>query len=86
MFVNPCLEKPTSLPNIHNGACSARYGQTGRLLKTRVDEHKAAVKYGKSDVSAVAEHVWLDEHEVEFQSVSVLAWEHDLHRRLSLES
>ena len=61
-------------------------GQTGRLLKTRIDEHKAAIKYGKSDVSAVAEHLWVDEHDVDFQSVSVLAWESDPHRRLSLES
>ena len=61
-------------------------GQTGRLLKTRVDEHKAAIKYGKSDVSAVAEHVWVDEHDVDFQSVSVLAWKPDLYRSLSLES
>ena len=48
-------------------------GQIGWLLKTRVDQHKAAVKYGKSDMSAVAEHVWMYEHDVDFQSVSVLA-------------
>ena len=61
-------------------------GQTGRLLKTRIDEHKAAVKHVKSDVSAVAEHVWVDKHDVDFQSVSILAWEPDIHQRLSLES
>ena len=61
-------------------------GQTGRLLKTRIDEYKAAVKYGKSDVSAVAEHVWVDKHDVDLQSVSILPWEPDIHRRLSLES
>ena len=59
-------------------------GQAGRLLKTRIDEHKAAVKYGKSDVSAVAEHVWADKHDVDFQSVSILAWEPNIHQRLSL--
>ena len=37
-------------------------------------------------MSAVAEHVWVDEHDVDFQSVLVLAWEPDLHRRLPLES
>ena len=37
-------------------------------------------------MSAVAERVWVDEHDVDFQSVSVLAWEPDPHRRLSLES
>ena len=61
-------------------------GQTGRLLKTRIDEHKAAVKYGKSDVSAVAEHMWVDKHDVDFQSVSILAWEPDIHQRQFLES
>ena len=67
--------------------CSDIYiGQTGRLLKTRIDEHKAAVKYAKSDVSAVAEHVWVQKHLVDFQSVSILAREQNLHQRLSLES
>ena len=50
------------------------------LLCPRVDEHKAAIKYGKSDVSGVAEHVWVDRQDVDFQSVSVLAWEPDLHQ------
>ena len=63
--------------------CSSVYvGQTGKLLKTRVD----AVRYGKSDVSAVAEHVWIDKHDIDFQSVSVLVWEPDIRQRLSLES
>ena len=66
--------------------CSDVYiGQTDRLLKTRIDEHKAAVKHAKSDISAVAEHVWLREHQVDFQSVSILAHEQNLHQRLSLE-
>ena len=50
------------------------------------NEHKAALKYGKSDVSTVAEHVWVDKHDLDFQSVSVLAWKPDIHQRLSLES
>ena len=33
-------------------------GQTSRLLETRLSEHKAAVKHARTDVSAVAEHVW----------------------------
>ena len=37
-------------------------------------------------MSAVAEHVWVDKHDVDFQSVLVLAWEPDIHQRLSLES
>ena len=46
-----------------------------RLLKTRVDEHKAAVKYANGNVSAVAQ--------IEFQSISILAYEY---KRLILES
>ena len=37
-------------------------------------------------MSAVAEHVWVNKHDVDFQSVSVLAWEPDIHQRISLES
>ena len=61
-------------------------GQTSRSLKTRIDEHKTAVKHAKCDVSAVAEHVWMKKHDVDFQSVSVLAHECNLHKRLLLES
>ena len=90
-FVMYCVNgKPCSSLLIELIPCrtfsSVYVGQTSRLLKTRIDEHKAAVKYGKSDVSAVAEHVWADKHNVDFQSVSVLAWEPDIHQRLSLES
>ena len=59
--------------------CSIVYvWQSSWLIKTRVDEHKAAVKYGNV-VSAVMEHVWVDEHDIDFQCISILAWEPDLH-------
>ena len=54
-------------------------GKTSRLLKTLVDEHRVALKYGKSDASAVTEHVWVDEHDVDFQSIPVLVWGSNLH-------
>ena len=37
-------------------------------------------------MSAVAEHVWVYEHDIAFKSISVLVWEHDLHQHMSLES
>ena len=43
-------------------------------------------KYGKSDVSAIVEHVWVDEHDVDIQFIPVLAWEADQHQRMALES
>ena len=55
------------------------------MLNTRIDEHKAAVKHGKLDVSAVAEHAWKDGHEIDFQCVSVLAQDPNLQQRVVLE-
>jgi len=67
--------------------CSDTYiGQTGRLLGTRLAEHRAAVKYSKTDVSAVAEHVWERQHSMNFDGTTILAREHDVHRRYLLES
>jgi len=43
--------------------CSETYiGQTGRLLGTWLADHRATVKYAKTDVSAVTEHVWERQH------------------------
>ena len=67
--------------------CPAVYiGQTGRLLSTRLDEHKAAVKHANCDTSAVAEHVWNCQHQIDFQWASVLACESNLHQRVTRES
>ena len=67
--------------------CPAEYiGQTGRLLETRLSEHKAAVKHAKCDVSAVADHVWNHHHQMDFSNTSVLAQENNQHQRCLLES
>ena len=67
--------------------CHAVYiGQIGRLLETRIREHKAAVKYAKCDVSAVADHVWNKHHEMDFPQVSILAQEQNQQQRCFLES
>ena len=92
MLVN--VKDPTPSHHVSNvvysipcTTCSKVYiGQTGRLLQTRIEEHKTAVKYAKCDVSAVAEHVWERNHHVDFQSVSILARDCNLNQRLSLES
>ena len=61
-------------------------GQTSRLLKTRINEHKAAVKHARTEESAVDEHVWVSKHQVDFQAATVLEEETNLHQRLALES
>ena len=67
--------------------CPAVYvGQTSRSLETRLKEHKAAVRHAKTEVSAVAEHVWKENHQVDFQQASILAQELDTCQRCLLES
>ena len=47
--------------------CSKVYIGQGRLLDTRIKEHKGAVKHTKAEESAVAEHiiVWIDKHQMQ---------------------
>ena len=88
------VKHPTPLEKKNNVAyripctvCPAVYiGQTGRLLEKRINEHKAAVKNAKCDVSAVADHVWNEQHQMNFQGVSVLAQEQNQKQRCFLES
>ena len=68
-------------------SCSEIYiGQTSRLLEARLGEHKADVRKGNVETSAVAEHIWSKGHQVDWQKCSVLMQESDLHRRCFLES
>ena len=41
------------------------------------------MKYEKSDLSAITQHVWVDKHDIGFQSISILALEPDLHWHLA---
>ena len=47
------------------------------LLDTRVSKHIAAVKKGEAGTSAVAEHVWEEHHQMDFNNVTILARETD---------
>ena len=83
----PSLKKPNVVYCIPCAMCPAVYvGQTSRPLETRLKEHKDPVKHAKTEVSAVAEHVWKGNHQVDFQRTSVLAQEPDTSQRCLLES
>ena len=60
--------------------------QHNYLIATRVREHKAAVKKGESATSAVAEPVWEEHHQMDFNNVTVLARETNKDQRCCLES
>ena len=67
--------------------CSASYiGQTSRTLDTRLKECKRAMKKGDTSTYAVAEHVWLQGHQMDFQNSTILAQETDHHQRCYMES
>ena len=83
----PTMQTSNVIYSIRCRTCSKVYvGQTGCLLGARIQEHKSAVKHAKMEESAVAEHVWVDKHQMDFQSVTVLAREPNLLKHLAFES
>ena len=84
---SPIAEKSGVVYSIPCSTCNEVYiGQTGRHLETRLKEHKVAVKFAKTEISAVAEHVWLKKHQIDFQSTAILAKEQDSKKRCFTES
>ena len=67
--------------------CPKTYvGQSGRSLECRVKEHQRAVKYGDTNTSAIAEHAWQEQHNINWPAATILDSNQYLHSRLILES
>jgi len=63
--------------------CPASYtGQTGRRLQQRLDEHKRAIRQADFNASPLAEHVWTEEHQVDWSNVAVVSNPRDHTTRL----
>ena len=69
----------------YNDTCIYGIYNRNRILDTRVKEHIAAVKKGETATSAVAEHVWEEHHQMDFNNVAILAREANKDQRCSLE-
>ena len=81
------FEKCGVVYNIPCQDCSLSYvGQTTNSLKTRISQHKAAVRLLQTDKSALAEHSLSADHRIDWQNAGVLAQERSLRKRLFLES
>jgi len=66
--------------------CDASYmGQTSRLLKTRVAEHRNRSRRNAPSVSVIANHVMHRNHEMDWNNVEVLDVEKFYHKRLVSE-
>src|SRR5690606_36287230 len=65
--------------------CNAVYiGETGRTIRTRIQEHKRDVRLMKVG-SAVAEHAKDNEHSIAFENVRALSIDRFYHRRMIRE-
>ena len=47
-------------------------GEMKRALETRIKEHRAATRRGKTEKSAIAEHAWGQQHPILWEETSVL--------------
>ena len=67
--------------------CDSIYiGQTKRDLKSRLDEHKRAIKNQLPQNSALCEHSMIFDHKIDWTSSTILKIEHDYTKLLFSES
>ena len=67
--------------------CSFVYiGQTKHDLKSRLDEHKKAIKNQRPDLSALCEHSITKDHIISWTEAKILELETGYRKRLSFES
>ena len=83
----PSEKKSGVVYSIPCSSCPSVYiGQTGRCLGVRIEEHRAAIRHAQTEVSAVAEHVWVKHHQMDLKSTTILAQESNPQKRCFLES
>ena len=81
------LDKPNVVYSIWCQDCQATHvGQTSRQMATWVEEHRKAVTKCDVAASVIAEHVWFEEHQIDWSAATVLESEINLHCQLVLES
>jgi len=65
--------------------CDASYiGQTGRLLKTRVSEHRNHIRRNSPTASVITNHMMRHNHDLDWNNVEILD-EKYYHKRLVFE-
>ena len=71
----------------HARICSRVYiGQTGNSLKTRIGQHRAALRLLQPAKSAVAEHSLDSDHAIDWSNAAIVATEKNWRQRLFLEA
>ena len=65
--------QPGAIYSIPCGSCDQVYiGETGRTLKKRTSEHQRDTDSGNTQKSAVAEHVWQNQHNIDWDNTKIL--------------
>ncbi|KYN00647.1 hypothetical protein ALC62_08581 [Cyphomyrmex costatus] len=82
----PHFMKKNIVYKIQCGDCDATYvGQTKRMLKTRVNEHRSHIRRNTSSRSVITEHRLQHGHDFDWNNVEVLDDESFYHKRLISE-
>ncbi|KAG8234872.1 hypothetical protein J437_LFUL014564 [Ladona fulva] len=76
--IGPMISKTTRTKalGIYSVPCEcgkAYIGETGRAMKTRLDEHSCCIRLRHPSKSAVAEHSINENHQIKFEDVKILA-------------
>jgi len=80
------LQKKNVVYKIYCNDCDASYvGQMGRLLKTRVGEHKNHIRRNTPSVSVITDHMVHHDHNMDWNNVEILDVEKFYHKRLVSE-
>ena len=83
----PDLQKSGAVYQIPCASCSASYiGQSGRRLEQRIKEHRRVVATADLRLSALAEHVWTNEHPVDWRNVKILTVTNDYNIKVVIEA
>lgn len=65
--------QPGAIYSIPCGTCDQVYiGETGRTLKKRTSEHQKDTECGNVQKSAVAEHAWKNQHDIDWDNTKIL--------------
>ena len=80
-------EKSQLIYKIPCNNCSFVYiGQTKRDLKSRISEHKRAVKNQEPEKSALCHHLMSSDHNINWNEASILKYVNNYRKRLTAES
>jgi len=82
----PTLSHSNVVYRINYAHCEASYvGQTRRLLKSRIEEHRSHIRRNTSQISVITKHRLKHSHDFDWENVEILDEEVNFNKRLISE-